>query len=312
MSHQEPSTVVSIHTPTDLPTALMALQAAQAEIAQLGAALAASREAEATTRRALDTLALAIRGTNDGLWNWDLRTNNAYLSPRWKAILGYEDHELANHLDTFSSVLHPEDAPRAWSAVQANLERDERYAIEVRMRHKDGTYHWVYTRGETMRDADGKPLYMAGAITDITERKLAEENRHRAMVQEELIAAQNQILSELSTPVIPLTDTTLVMPLIGTIDSRRAQQIIETLLHSITQHRAASVVLDITGVKVVDSRIAHVLIQAAQSARLLGAEVILTGVRAEVAQTIVSLGIDMQRVITHSSLQQGIKHALHR
>lgn len=289
---------------------LMQLQDAYAEITRLRESLAESQQELASVQQTLQTLELAVRGSNDGLWNWNVRTNEAYISPRWKEILGYEDHELANHADTHASVLHPDDAGRAHAAVMANFERGEPYAVEVRMRHKDGSYRWVYTRGETMRDQDGKPIFMAGALTDITDRKRAEDALVRVRVQDEIIEAQNVILSELSTPVIPLTDKTMVMPLIGTVDSQRAQQAIETLLQSIVAHRASMVILDITGVRVVDTQIANVFIQAARSARLLGAQVILTGIRPEVAQTIVSLGIDLEGLITYSSLQQGISQAL--
>ncbi len=286
------------------------LRAARKDIERLTHELADCQQSNMTLRRSLDTIELAVRGSNDGFWSWDMQTNEAYISPRWKEILGYQDHELANHIDTFTAVLHAEDYAHVWAAVRANIDHGQPYAIEARMRHKDGSYRWVYTRGETMRDKHGQPLMMAGALTDIDQRKAAEAALLKAKLQEEVISAQNAILAELSTPLIPLTADTMVMPLIGTIDTRRAQHIIETVLQGVAVNATATVVLDITGVKIVDTQVANVLIHATRAVNLLGAKVILTGIRPEVAQTIVGLGIDLGRLITYSSLQQGIAHAL--
>jgi rsbT co-antagonist protein RsbR len=135
------------------------------------------------------------------------------------------------------------------------------------------------------------------------------EARQRAL-QEQIIQVQAQALAELSTPVIALTADTLLMPLIGAIDTARAQQILETLLHGVNAQRARIAILDLTGVPLIDTQVAAVLIQAAQAVRLLGAEVILTGIRPEIAQTLVTLGVDLRGVRTLSALQQGIAYAL--
>ncbi|HEU4327168.1 MAG TPA: STAS domain-containing protein [Roseiflexaceae bacterium] len=144
---------------------------------------------------------------------------------------------------------------------------------------------------------------------NITERKRAEQALQQSKHQEELIQAQAAALAELSTPLIPINDKVMVMPLIGAIDSRRAQQVIETLLEGISTNRASVVILDITGVPMVDTQVANALLRAAQSVKLLGAEVVLTGIRPEVAQTLVGLGADLGTIITRSSLQNGIAYA---
>ncbi len=102
------------------------------------------------------------------------------------------------------------------------------------------------------------------------------------------------------------------MPLIGAIDSARAQQIMETLLEGVAQHRSDVVILDITGVQVVDTQVANALLQAAQAVKLLGAQVILTGIRPHIAQTLVSLGVDLRGIVTRSTLQTGVAYALER
>ena len=137
---------------------------------------------------------------------------------------------------------------------------------------------------------------------NVTDRKHAEQ----------LIREQADVLLELSTPMIPITDDVMVMPLIGSVDVKRAQQVMETLLEGVARHQIRTVLLDITGVSVVDTHVASALIQAAQAVRLLGAEVVITGIRAEVAQSIVALGIDLKGLSTRSSLQSAIKAEIRR
>ena len=99
------------------------------------------------------------------------------------------------------------------------------------------------------------------------------------------------------------------MPLIGRVDARRASQILETLLMGIYEQQAELAIVDITGVSVVDTHVAYALIQTAQAVKLLGAQVVLTGIRPEVAQTLISLGINLSDIVTLRSLQQGIAYA---
>jgi len=146
-----------------------------------------------------------------------------------------------------------------------------------------------------------------GVAHDLTERKRAAEEHAR--LQERIIQAQAATLDELSTPLIPISDNVVVMPLIGAIDSDRAGQVLETLLHGIERSHARVAILDITGVPLVDTQVAKSLITAAQAVRLLGARIVLTGIRPEVAQTLVGLGVDLGDIVTHSTLQSGIAYA---
>jgi rsbT co-antagonist protein RsbR len=154
--------------------------------------------------------------------------------------------------------------------------------------------------------------HLASMLVDVTERKRAEKALRQSIALEETILAQNAVLAELSTPLIPISDQIVAMPLIGSVDSRRAQQVIETLLQGIATSGAQIAILDITGVPVVDTQVADALIRAAQAVKLLGAEVVLTGIRPEVAQTLVGLGTDLRGIVTRSSLQSGIAYATGR
>ena len=181
---------------------------------------------------------------------------------------------------------------------------------EEPVRHADGSSHWISTTKVPVRDPLGRTIGLVGRGQDITERRRAEAERQQ--LQEELIQAQMATLQELSTPLIPISDTVLVMPLIGRIDAQRANQILETLLTGIQTQHADLAIIDITGVNLVDTQVAHVLLQAARAVKLLGAQVVLTGLRPEVAQTLVSLGVDLSDIVTRGTLQSGIAYGLSR
>lgn len=127
---------------------------------------------------------------------------------------------------------------------------------------------------------------------------------------ERTVSLQRIALQELSAPLIPVFDKISVMPLVGTIDTERAKQIMENLLEGVVSHRAEVVLIDITGVPVVDTMVAHHIIQAAEAVRLVGAKCTIVGIRPEIAQTIVNLGINLEDVTTTSTLKKGVEQAL--
>ncbi len=127
---------------------------------------------------------------------------------------------------------------------------------------------------------------------------------------EHTVSLQRLALQELSAPLIPVMENITIMPLIGTIDTERAKLIMENLLDGVIKNNAEVVLIDITGVPVVDTMVAHHIIQAAEAVRLIGATCILVGIRPEIAQTIVNLGIDLSKFPTKSSLRKGFNTAL--
>ena len=127
---------------------------------------------------------------------------------------------------------------------------------------------------------------------------------------QEAIEVQQRAIQELSTPVIPIMERIIVMPLVGSIDTMRARDITRSLLAGISEHRARVVILDITGVPIVDSGVANHLNKTIQAARLKGARTIVTGISDAVAETIVDLGIDWSSITTLGNLQTGLKFAL--
>ena len=142
------------------------------------------KETESALRESQERLALVIQGSNDGIWDWNLSTNEIYFSPRWKNMLGYEDHELENHLSTWERLLHPDDRERALARLQACLAGETpNFELEHRLRHKDGTFRWILARGVALRDARGKPVRMGGSHVDLTDRMVAEERLREAYAE---------------------------------------------------------------------------------------------------------------------------------
>ena len=137
---------------------------------------------------------LALQGNNDGLWDWNARTNDVFYSPRWKQMLGYEEHELADTNEEWERRVHPEDLPRVQRELQDHLDRKTPfYVTEYRLLAKDGTYKWVLARGQALWDDMGRPIRMVGSHTDITERRLAEDALKKAKEEAE---AGNRAKSE--------------------------------------------------------------------------------------------------------------------
>lgn len=121
-----------------------------------------------------------------------------------------------------------------------------------------------------------------------------------------------ETIRALSSPILPVSQGVIVLPLIGLIDDQRAAILTDTMLHAIEQQHAHTLIIDITGVPLVDTHVAGALIQAAGAARLLGAETVLVGLRPELAQTIVGLGIDLSHLVSRSDLESGIQYAISR
>ncbi|MEO7714903.1 MAG: amino acid permease [Capsulimonas sp.] len=125
---------------------------------------------------------LAVQGSKDGLWDWNIQDNTIYFSPRWKSILGFQDEEIENCLESWRDLVHPDDLEPVSECIDDYLYgRRQDYEIEFRMLHKDGSYRWILTRGVALRDAGGEAHRISGSNTDISDRK---------RTQYELIAAK--------------------------------------------------------------------------------------------------------------------------
>jgi PAS domain S-box-containing protein len=142
---------------------------------KMGIDITQHKQLEKALRASEERFELAMRGANDGLWDWNLETNELYLSPRWKSMLGYQTQELTNHFDEWSSRIHPDDLTQAIGDIEAYLDRKKpTYENVQRLRHKNGHYVWILDRGIAVWNKEGKPTRFIGTRTDITSQKQAE------------------------------------------------------------------------------------------------------------------------------------------
>ncbi|GEM_PF-2719563 len=199
------------------------------------------------------------------------------------------------------------------------------------IRHRDGKLTHVLYNASVYKDVAGNVLGVFAAARDITAQKQVEAELQKAhsdlelrvkertselaqaneALQQEITERKRaeQVIRELSTPVLQVREGLLILPIIGALDSKRAKQLTEQLLRAIRDNRAKVAVVDITGVPVVDSVNANHLLMTAEAARLMGATVILTGLSPEVAQSLVAIGVDLNRLTTSGDLQGGIADA---
>jgi PAS domain S-box-containing protein len=214
-------------------------------------------------------------------------------------IKGYTPEEI---IGRHFSCFYPQEKIRARlperelraAATEGRFE-DEGWRVR-----KDGSQFWANVIITALRDQAGNLVGFGKVTRDLTEQKQAEET----------IARQAQEILEVSTPVVQVWDGVVAAPLIGTLDSQRTEQFMERLLQRIVETNSSVALVDITGVPTIDTQTAQHLIETITAVRMLGAQVVLTGVRPALAQTLVHLGIDLSHIVTRSSLSAGLRIAL--
>ena len=153
------------------------------------------RYTQEALRASEERYALAARGANDGLWDWNLKTNEAYFSNRWKAMLGYEENDIGFHVEEWVNRVHPDDIERVKAAIAAHLEGlTPHFENEHRILYKNGEYRWMLSRGLAVRSADNLPYRIAGSQTDITSRKRTEERLLHDAFHDALTRLPNRVL----------------------------------------------------------------------------------------------------------------------
>jgi rsbT co-antagonist protein RsbR len=308
------------------------LERAQARVAELEALVAGLKQSD-------DLLHALMENLPDTIYFKDTESRFIRINKAQADRFGLEPAQAVGKSDF--DFFTEEHARPAYEAEQeiirtgqpiVNLEEEETWP--------DRPSNWVSTTKLPLRDRAGNIIGTFGTSRDITDRKQAEEALTRAYaeveqqvaertaalqqeiaereriqeesarLQQEVIEAQRQALQELSTPIIPVLEGVIVMPLVGSVDTLRARDITRALLAGIREYRAKIVILDITGVPLVDTGVAAYLNRTVQAARLKGARAIVTGISDAVAETIVDLGIDWSGIETLGDLQTGLLAAL--
>ena len=201
----------------------------------------------------------------------------------------------------------------ASSQMRAGLDRDQ--ALALLGAQRDAIYHVIEQADlpalealAASRALEELGHQIARATIDMHHHDLVDRLQEAGATQDRL----REAIQELSIPIIPLYTGILAVPLVGRVDGQRAQALTEAMLEAIAREQAEMVLLDITGVAVVDTNVANHLLQTARAAALLGSQVVLVGISAEVAQTLVQLGLDLGQLVTLSNLQSGLEYALSR
>ncbi|MBS0150106.1 MAG: PAS domain S-box protein [Nitrospira sp.] len=158
------------------------------------------KKVEQALRTSEGRLAMTVQSTNIGIWDWDLSSKDVYFSPEWKRQLGYEDHEFSNSFQEWECRVHPDDQERFLGAIEAYLNgRAGSLENEHRLRHKDGSYRWILTRGTIIRNEGALSSRMVGIHIDVTDRKAAEEVLRQAKDAAEAASrAKSQFLANMS------------------------------------------------------------------------------------------------------------------
>ena len=137
--------------------------------------------AKAALRTSEERYLLALAGSTDGLWDWDLLSDTVFYSNRFREILGYSSEEFPGTIDSFRRRLHPDDSEAIWAAMERHLKERVPYKVEYRLQTKSGDYLWFLARGQAIWNTEGKAIRMSGSIQDITERKQGELNLQAAL-----------------------------------------------------------------------------------------------------------------------------------
>ena len=227
-----------------------------------------------------------------------------------RRIKGYTaDEIIGKHLSVFYT---PEDIQTGKADKELEAAAKEgRFEDEGWRVRKDGSRFWANVVITALYSQDGNLRGFAKVTRDMTERKAAEEALAQKAASEALSRRAQEIL-EISTPVVQVWEGIILAPVIGSLDSQRTQQLTEKILDGIVETRSTIALVDITGVPAVDTQTARHLIESISAVRLLGADVILTGIRPAIAQTLVHLGVDLAGVTTRSSLSAGLRAAMER
>lgn len=234
-------------------------------------------------------------------------------NPAWNEQTGHEREELAG--ERFIDFIHPEDQPSLSDAMTRVAQGTPMRHFESRLRCKDGTFKWlawtmIYHPGDEVAYCVGRDVTIYRDAMDLRDRTIEESQR----LQGELVRQQEQqqqALNAMATPIIQVWDDVVTLPIVGVIDSERASEMKEALLQTVARTGARIAIVDMTGVDTVDTATADHIVRLMQGVQLLGAQGIITGIQPQVAQIMVSLGVDIGGVMTLRSLREGLRYSLH-
>ncbi|AUX43381.1 diguanylate cyclase [Sorangium cellulosum] len=269
---------------------------------------------EASDWRTFELLQLVIDTIPDPIFVKDRQHRWIACNQGFCALIGQRYEDLIGRSDP--DYWPKEQAEIFWRYDDVVFDSGQPNENEETATGADGVTRTIWTRKFPMRNAQREVVGLCGFITDITDLKqrhldaerFAAENRE----QRALIDAQAALLGRMAMPVLQVWQGILLMPFVGEINDRRAVQALESLLGAIVDRGAEFVILDVTGVPVIDAAVARHLVRAAQAADLLGCRSVMVGISPETARMLVGLEVDLSRITTQGSLQSGLAYAMAR
>ncbi|HEU4596647.1 MAG TPA: PAS domain S-box protein [Pyrinomonadaceae bacterium] len=233
------------------------------------------------------------------VWATDENGSHFYYNRRWYEYTGLSEEESLGF--GFTNALHPDDKERTLASWERAWRAGEGYEIEYRFFSRPlGAYRWFLGRAEPVRDERGRVAQWVGTCTDIEEQKQME------VLLARLNEERERMIEEVSTPVVPVLEGVLVLPLIGSLDTLRMERATKAALDEVTRTGARALIVDITGARIIDSHAVANLSNLMRALKLVGAEGIVTGIGVYAAQSLVGLGLDLQGMRTHRTLAEAV------
>ncbi|MDI1445447.1 AAA family ATPase [Polyangium sp. 6x1] len=266
--------------------------------ADLARETAERTQAERTLRESEERLARLVETAS--VVPWEARAETArftYVGPKVVKMLGYPQDAWFSQ-DFLSKYVHPEDRENTLMHFFAAAADDD---FDFRMTASDGRTVWLHNVFSS-RAVDGAEV-LGGFLFDVTERKEAEATLREKL---RIIEEQQAAIRSLSTPIIEVWEGVLTMPVLGSVDEKRAAEMMSVVLEAVTRTACQYTIIDLTGVDTVDPATADYIMRIVRAVQLLGAQTIVVGIRPEVAQTIVSMGVDLSAIATLSTLRAAL------
>jgi rsbT co-antagonist protein RsbR len=271
---------------------------------------------EAPEWKSFELLQLVLDSLSDPIFVKDRQHRWIAFNESFCRLLGRLAAEILGRSDP--DFFPPEQVEVFWTMDDALFQSGEPNDNEELVTRADGAVHTIWTRKFPLKDGAGEVIGLCGIISDLTHTAIqtrierAERAAREYEEQRRVLEAQNALIDALAVPMVEVWSGILLVPLVGEISARRAGRVLERLLEAIVRTGAETVIVDVTGVPVVDAQVAGHLVRTVQAAALLGATSVLCGIGPDVARTLVALEVDLGRVITRGSLKDALEQAIAR
>lgn len=275
--------------------------------------VARSRDAEAALRERLLEQSALLNELPASVFLKDREHRYLVVNKTFVESFGLSPQEIIGKTDF---EIFPPETARTYHANDEGImaSGEPRRNVELLGVRTNGAALWTLESHIPRRDQHGEVVGLLSVLIDVTDHKEAEASLRKTEAElRAALAQKEQMLTTIiamSAPVLPIYQGILVLPLMGHIDADRSSRVVEALLRSVERHAAAYVIVDLTGVPLVDATIAEHLVRAAKAIGLLGARCILVGMSPDIARTLAHLGIDLNEIMTLSDLQAGMRYAL--